>query len=85
MGNFIYVSIYIQISDTPAHGHSLWHGNIIFLRSLDHTLLSYSRLATFNEAELSLTGPDGAVVISPANGLAGSGFVSHPIHPLLSH
>ena len=24
-GNFIYVSIYIQVLDTPTHGHSLWH------------------------------------------------------------
>ena len=25
-GNRIYVSIYNQVSDTPARGHSLWHG-----------------------------------------------------------
>ena len=25
-GKCIYVSIYFQVSDTPTHGHSLWHG-----------------------------------------------------------
>ena len=25
LGNFIYVSIYIQVSDTPTHGHP-WYG-----------------------------------------------------------
>ena len=26
VGNHIFVSTYFQVSDTPAHGHNLWHG-----------------------------------------------------------